>query len=130
MYWDEWDDVPVETPVSDEVWQIRKLVYEFKSLKIKRYLLVVKYLHSKRASEHYIDNEQSRRKFRKIRRTAIKRLSKQKPDADPKKFEPRSIAEEIYRMASHYFNHNKLQQQRDNIVNVLTDDLDSTPNNI
>jgi hypothetical protein len=96
---------------------IQDIIRAIDSLPRKKLLYVNIYLAYKRADQSHMHTDDGKRRFRKIRKRAIKQLAnKQDPQT------PYNIAMEIWRLAHNYITFNKYQLNRDSIINNLEED--------
>jgi len=94
---------------------IREITHAFNNMRPKKHTYVMIYLTYKRADQKHMKTTEGKRRFRKIRTSAVKRLKKKgsdNPNAE-------TVAMEIWRMAHHYIQFNPLQRKRDEIILTL-----------
>lgn len=70
--------------------------------------------------KNHADQEDVKRRFRKIRRTAFKNLNRIYPEDY---ITDAMIAEEIYNIANKYFKTNKIQVEKDKIIYTLDEEV-------
>jgi hypothetical protein len=103
---------------------IRRTTYAIKALKRKKRMKVLAYLYLKQAGETHLKTPDGRRRFRKIRKKAMKRIEAKGFGKYAEADYPDIIANEIYEIALHYFSNCRIQVKKDIIVAELESDLE------
>jgi ArsR family metal-binding transcriptional regulator len=107
-----------EVERNDDQLFIRQVTNCIEHMPYKMRMTIGVYLELKIASKRFIDNETSRRKFRKIRRKATRNLKKRNV-LTGENTDAKLVANEIYRIAYLHKTKHKKQFEKDCVVAIL-----------